>query len=79
MRGNARSGTPLTAGMPVVEISLPRRILIWEDDGGYVHLRSNDARGIVRRPTQGAGPNQMVAPVQTARPDTSADAAEGKS
>lgn len=74
MIGNACSGTPLMAKFPCIAIDLPLRILIWEDDGGYVHLGYNDPEWIVRRQTDDADLIPRIEAMRTALSDILADA-----
>jgi uncharacterized protein (DUF302 family) len=47
--GNAKAGTPLMKGNPMLGIDLPLKALIWGDDSGTVWLTYNDPHWIVRR------------------------------
>lgn len=47
--GNPRLGTPLMQSNPTVGIDLPMKILVWEDEGGGVHVAYNDPAYLARR------------------------------
>jgi uncharacterized protein (DUF302 family) len=47
--GNAKGGTPLMQAAQTTGIDLPLKVLVWQDEGGAVHLGYNDPAWIAQR------------------------------
>jgi uncharacterized protein (DUF302 family) len=61
MFGNPKGGTPLMQAAQTAGIDLPLKALIWQDEGGGVHLSYNDPAWIAARHGLGAATQQAVA------------------
>jgi uncharacterized protein (DUF302 family) len=59
--GNPKGGTPLMQAAQTAGIDLPLKALIWQDEGGAVHLSYNDPAWIAARHGLGAAVQQEVA------------------
>ena len=59
--GNPKGGTPLMQAAQTAGIDLPLKALIWQDEGGTVHLSYNDPAWIAARHGLGAAVQQVVA------------------
>ena len=79
MIGCASFGTLSMTRCPSVAIDLPLRILIWEDDGGYVRLGHDKPEWIVLRQGNDDGPNPKIEAIRTALSDTLTGEGGGKS
>jgi uncharacterized protein (DUF302 family) len=53
--GNPKGGTPIMVANPHAALELPLRLVVWEDDGGHVHVDYRDV-------AQTLGPLFAIAP-----------------
>lgn len=47
--GNAKAGTPLMAAAPTLAIDLPLKVLVWQDESGFVWVSYNSPEYLQKR------------------------------